>query len=109
MSLKPTLSTSLSAGEQQVTAPQACAGLLQGRKYEQHCLLSVQNSGLSQASQRALQKMVSLFGLTQLVKDLGDLLEDDYASNQQASLVRQQQYAVSTPFQALPGPTGLCC
>ena len=64
--------------------------------YEQLLLLPVQNSGLSQASQRALQKMVSLFGLTQLVKDLGDFLEDDYASNQQASLVRQQQYAVST-------------
>ena len=64
--------------------------------YEQLFLLPVQNSGLSQASQRALQKMVSLFGLTQLVKDLGDLLEDDYASNQQASLIRHQQYAVST-------------
>ena len=73
--------------------------------YEQLCLLPVQKSGLSQASQRALQKMVSLFGLTQLVKDLGDLLEDDYASNQQASLIRQQQYAVSISSPSMsPGP-----
>ena len=41
-----------------------------------------------------LQRLVSLFGLTALLKDLGDFLEDDYASRQQASLIRQQQYAL---------------
>ena len=53
----------------------------------------VQGSMSSQAV-TVLQRLVSLFGLTALLKDLGDFLEDDYASRQQASLIRQQQYAL---------------
>ena len=49
---------------------------------------------MSSQTVTVLQRLVSLFGLTALLKDLGDLLEDDYASRQQASLVRQQQYAL---------------
>ncbi len=49
---------------------------------------------MSSQSVTVLQPLLSLFGLTALLKDLGDLLEDDYASRQQASLVRQQQYAL---------------
>ena len=49
---------------------------------------------MSSQTVAALQRLLSLFGLTALLKELGDFLEDDYASRQQASLIRQQQYAL---------------
>ncbi len=41
-----------------------------------------------------LQRLCSLFGLTTLLKHLGDLLEDGYITSQQAKLIRQQQSAL---------------
>ncbi|KAL3130658.1 hypothetical protein ABBQ38_008049 [Trebouxia sp. C0009 RCD-2024] len=49
---------------------------------------------MSSQTVTVLQRLVSLFGLTAMLRDLGDFLEDDYASRQQASLIRQQQYAL---------------
>lgn len=49
---------------------------------------------MSSQTVAVLQRLLSLFGLTALLKDLGDFLEDDYTSRQQASLIRQQQYAL---------------
>lgn len=49
---------------------------------------------MSSQTVTVLQRLLALFGLTALLKDMGDLLEDDYASRQQASLIRQQQYAL---------------
>lgn len=49
---------------------------------------------MSSQSKAVLQRLVSLFGITILLQNLGDLMEDDYASRQQVSLIRQQQYAL---------------
>lgn len=52
------------------------------------------NGQMSSQSKAVLQRLVSLFGITILLQNLGDLMEDDYASRQQVSLIRQQQYAL---------------
>lgn len=49
---------------------------------------------MSSQSKAVLQRLVSLFGLTMMLQNLGDFMEDDYASRQQVSLIRQQQYAL---------------
>lgn len=49
---------------------------------------------LSKQALAALHRLVSLFGITTLLTNMGDLMEDDYASRQQVSLIRQQQYAL---------------
>lgn len=58
------------------------------------CWQLVVQGSMSSQTVTVLQRLVSLFGLTAMLKDLGDFLEDDYASRQQASLIRQQQYAL---------------
>lgn len=49
---------------------------------------------MSSQTKAVLQRLVSLFGMTMLLQNLGDLMEDDYASRQQVSLIRQQQYGL---------------
>ena len=49
---------------------------------------------MSSQTKAVLQRLVSLFGITMLLQNLGDLMEDDYASRQQVSLIRQQQYGL---------------
>jgi len=54
----------------------------------------VKQGGVSQSAVAALQRLVSLFGLTCLMKESGDFLEDEYISRQQAAMIRPQQYAL---------------
>ncbi|KAK9824680.1 hypothetical protein WJX72_012328 [[Myrmecia] bisecta] len=49
---------------------------------------------VSAACVAALRKLVALYGLTSLLRELGDFLEDGYMSGSQASQARQQQYAL---------------
>ena len=70
--------------------PQACQG-----NYIVPTLSDViTQAQLSKQALAALHRLVSLFGITTLLNNMGDLMEDDYASRQQVSLIRQQQYAL---------------
>ena len=68
--------------------------------------------GVSQQTVSVLRRLVTLFGLGQILGNMGDFLESGFLTPRQAGMAREAQYQVSPhltihldPFQTLELPT----